>query len=155
VYGVVSLDGQHLYEAQAFEHCPLPEKLYLARKRRIKRLQRSKNIIDEFEQNEAKILVSRISGGGLERHRKSEECRARDCSRENKPSRCGSEQVWSKASIRDCRCVTGWEAAPTCSESSSTRSCCPPEYLSKSRKGSKQREKRRERRDTKRNLAVL
>ncbi|KAI0530447.1 hypothetical protein GGR58DRAFT_493414 [Xylaria digitata] len=62
VFPAVSQDG-YLCEAQFFKKCPLPRKLYLLRKRRIQRLKRSTNLMDELDQEDVKILVSRVSRG--------------------------------------------------------------------------------------------
>ncbi|KAI1086666.1 hypothetical protein F5B19DRAFT_122112 [Rostrohypoxylon terebratum] len=64
----IDVDGEHC-EAQVFQKCHLPIKLYLSRKRRFHRLMRSGNLIEEFEFNDAIVLVSRIPEEGLGRHR--------------------------------------------------------------------------------------
>lgn len=64
----IDVDGEHC-EAQVFQKCYLPIKLYLSRKRRFHRLMRSGNLIEEFEFNDAIVLVSRIPEEGLGRHR--------------------------------------------------------------------------------------
>ncbi|KAI1174525.1 hypothetical protein F4777DRAFT_553466 [Nemania sp. FL0916] len=48
-------------EAQLFQKCQLPEKLYLSRKRRIQRLKRSSNFMDYMDQDNHRVLVTRVS----------------------------------------------------------------------------------------------
>ncbi|KAI1121393.1 hypothetical protein F5Y10DRAFT_272142 [Nemania abortiva] len=62
VFLAVSHDGE-LCEAQFFKKGPLPRKLYLSRKRRIQRLKRSANFMDDVNQEDVRILVSRVSQG--------------------------------------------------------------------------------------------
>ncbi|KAI3324796.1 hypothetical protein HD806DRAFT_543402 [Xylariaceae sp. AK1471] len=62
VYPAVSHNGE-LCEAQFFKKCQLPTKLYLSRKRRIQRLKRSKNLMDELDHGDVRIFVSRVSEG--------------------------------------------------------------------------------------------
>ncbi|KAJ2980647.1 hypothetical protein NUW58_g6888 [Xylaria curta] len=59
VFPAISYDGA-LCEAQCFKKCELPRKLYLSRKRRIQRLQRSSNLMHELDEKDVKILVSRV-----------------------------------------------------------------------------------------------
>ncbi|KAI0543491.1 hypothetical protein F4679DRAFT_106220 [Xylaria curta] len=59
IFPAISNDGT-LCEAQCFKKCKLPDKLYLSRKRRIQRLRKSGNLVDEVNQKEVRILVSRI-----------------------------------------------------------------------------------------------
>ncbi|TRX93429.1 hypothetical protein FHL15_005704 [Xylaria flabelliformis] len=59
IFSAISNDGT-LCEAQCFKKCKLPDKLYLSRKRRIHRLRKSGNLMDEVNQKEVRILVSRV-----------------------------------------------------------------------------------------------
>ncbi|KAI0098034.1 hypothetical protein GGR51DRAFT_438265 [Nemania sp. FL0031] len=62
VFPAVSHSGE-VFEAQFFKKSLLPRKLYLSRKRRIQRLKRSANFMDELNQEDVRILVSRVSQG--------------------------------------------------------------------------------------------
>ncbi|KAI3328395.1 hypothetical protein F4824DRAFT_517488 [Ustulina deusta] len=59
VFPAISDKGESC-EGQFFKKCELPRKLYLARKRRIQRLRRSNNFMDELDLEGVKIIVSRV-----------------------------------------------------------------------------------------------
>ncbi|KAI1481232.1 hypothetical protein F4774DRAFT_374716 [Daldinia eschscholtzii] len=63
--------GGQLFEAQVFAKSRLPFKIYLSRKRRIQRLRRSDNYVDELESDYAKIIISCIPADGIMRHCKT------------------------------------------------------------------------------------
>ncbi|KAI8946975.1 hypothetical protein F4801DRAFT_30154 [Xylaria longipes] len=62
VFPAISHDDT-LCEAQCFKKYRLPDKLYLARKRRIQRLKKSSNLMDEVNQKNIRIIVSRVPEG--------------------------------------------------------------------------------------------
>ncbi|KAI1390925.1 uncharacterized protein F4822DRAFT_167118 [Hypoxylon trugodes] len=81
------------FEAQAFEKYRLPPKVYLARKRRIQRLKRSINFVEEIESDESKFIISRIPVDGIERHGRGQSAvretgTNHDLSAENYPPLC-------------------------------------------------------------------
>ncbi|GAP83020.1 hypothetical protein SAMD00023353_0400090 [Rosellinia necatrix] len=59
VFPAIAHDGA-VCEAQFFDKCRLPRKLYQARKRRIQRLKKSRNLLDEVDHDDVKIIVSRV-----------------------------------------------------------------------------------------------
>lgn len=86
--------GEH-FEAQVFEKRRLPMKVYLSRKRRIQRLKRSANFIDDIDWDNARIIISRIPFDGIERHQKgqlvaSEVETSHDLSASSYPPLCSS-----------------------------------------------------------------
>ncbi|KAI0441360.1 hypothetical protein F4803DRAFT_563162 [Xylaria telfairii] len=70
VFPAISQDGT-LCEAQCFKKCKLSDKLYLSRKRRIQRLKKSSNLMDEVDQKEVRIIVSRVPDENRRNYRKS------------------------------------------------------------------------------------
>ncbi|KAK5636193.1 hypothetical protein RRF57_011905 [Xylaria bambusicola] len=60
IFPAISDKGERC-QGQFFKTCELPRKLYLARRRRIQRLRKSQNFMDEINGEGVKILVSRVS----------------------------------------------------------------------------------------------
>ncbi|KAI1455158.1 hypothetical protein F4805DRAFT_437028 [Annulohypoxylon moriforme] len=158
IYHVVNIDvdGEH-YEAQMFLKCRLPLKLYLSRKRRIQRLKRSDNLREEFELSDAIVLVSRIPEEGLGRHQNCQ------LTKEAKTWYKFSQEQYPPLPL-----PTGYHPNanpqyspqdfdyPSYAEAASLPqrriyTSCPVDYLSKTKEGIKQRERRREERFLKRN----
>ncbi|OTB06580.1 hypothetical protein M426DRAFT_9359 [Hypoxylon sp. CI-4A] len=153
VYHVVNLDDEQC-EAQVFIKRDRPrDKLYMSRKRRIQRLKRSANLIEEFELNEATVFVSRIPEQGIERHHHCQ------LAKEN----MGEWQEFSEKQFPPLRSPSddqtgvdnqdSWDGCgrPSYAEAASlprreTFSSCPVGYLSQSKEGIRQRERRREER---------
>lgn len=152
IFSVTCLHDQP-FEVQAFRICDLPHKLYLARKRRFRRLQRSSSIHDECEQSEMRIVVCRMfGGGGIDRHRISHERRVkpsimRDFSEAEFPQ-LDSDIPKLPQGLHPAQ--SGRSFAEIVSEKKRVLPNCPQEYLSTTHKGAKQREKRRDAREQKR-----
>ncbi|KAI0164973.1 hypothetical protein GGR57DRAFT_497843 [Xylariaceae sp. FL1272] len=65
IFAAVRNHDQEPCEAQFFQKCPLPQQLYLSRKRRIQRLRKSSNFMEMVDQDDVRILVSRVTEGSI------------------------------------------------------------------------------------------
>ncbi|KAK9774733.1 hypothetical protein SCAR479_08553 [Seiridium cardinale] len=148
IFSVTCLHGKQ-FEVQAFRTRDLPHKLYLARKRRFRRLQRSSSIHDECEQSEMKVVICRVvGGGGIDRHRIAHEHSIKPSEHhlsaaefpQLRPSPTEVAQEYNPAE-------NGTTYAEALSQKKKIQSHCPPDYLSRNHKGIKQRERRRETRE--------
>ncbi|KAI0891448.1 hypothetical protein F4806DRAFT_482569 [Annulohypoxylon nitens] len=152
IYHVINIDvdDEHC-EAQVFLKCRLPIKLYLSRKRRIQRIKRSNNLREEFELSDAMVLVSRIPEEGIERHRNCQLAKERKAYKFAKdqfpplPSPVSHHLYFQPQDQRlDCSQSSYAEAASL--PRRRTNPSCSLDYLSKTKEGVKQRERRREER---------
>ncbi|KAH6659235.1 hypothetical protein BKA67DRAFT_543917 [Truncatella angustata] len=156
IFSVTCLHDKQ-FEVQAFRTCDLPHKLYLARKRRLKRLQRSRSIYDECEQSEMRVVVCHLfERGGIDRHRISHE--------RSKPALSlgfpGSEfpqfgVTTTGAGLASNIPRGNMTYSEAVSPRKKTHPSCPLEYLSKNPKGVKQRQRRRDVREHNREQHVL
>jgi hypothetical protein len=60
VYSVTSFCTGESFTARAFELCPLPDKLHMSSKKRVRRLRRSDKFEDEFRLGRSRFLISRL-----------------------------------------------------------------------------------------------
>ncbi|KAI1261025.1 hypothetical protein F5Y18DRAFT_431570 [Xylariaceae sp. FL1019] len=65
IFAAVRNHDQEICEAQFFQKCHLPQQLYLSRKRRIQRLRNSSNFMEMVDQEDVRILVSRVTKGSI------------------------------------------------------------------------------------------
>ena len=115
----VRRDGED-FEAQAFTKCPLPSKVHLSRKRRIQRLRRSANFVEDFESDEGRIIVLSIPADGIERHWKGQPVAAnkethQDLSVKNYPPLCLPQGNKSKSQVAEV-----WSGNPSMSFAAAT-----------------------------------
>ena len=103
--------GGEDFEAQVFTKCNLPAKLYKSRKKRIRRLRRSANFIEEFESDEGRIIVMSIPADGIERRGEGKQAAANeeaqhDLSVSNYPPLCLPQGGKTKSQTAD-----GWSGS--------------------------------------------
>lgn len=161
IYTVTSWDGVS-FEAQAFELCQLPDKLYLSRKRRLRRLKQSGHCTDDFKQGQSRYLISTASSPGAH-HEAADKGRPT-----RKPENLSAHQFPSLGPSGECDNPHAMEWAPSPHERPKTyaeaASRSPPvpdsphngsrsirvDDLPNSRKGARQRERRQKRRELQR-----
>lgn len=159
IYTVTSWDGVS-FEAQAFELCQLPDKLYLSRKRRLRRLKQSGNCTDDFKQGQSRYLISTASSQGA--HHQGDKSRPtrkpENFSEHQFPSLGPSDEYdnsqvmdWAPSNKRPKTYAEAASKSPPAKNSThnNSRNTCVDD-LPISRKGARQRERRQKRREERR-----